>query len=218
MNKEKLIKKKQLEQALHSLIAIVLIVLLLLGLQSCSSERKALKPYVKVATDTDTSYTSKKRELISRVCAVNFPIEIKTIVKDSIVNKVVKVQDKTEINRLKNLLAKGCPTINIDSIYEALPLDTLIVERWRIKETTVTDSNKLFRINSVLDITRNDLNKANAAILIEQSKTNIAESAAAENKALLSQWKIRFFVLLFLCISFVGLKVLAKYRTLPFKI
>lgn len=218
MNKENKLKRIELHNSLYIFAIITAIVFIVVLLQSCSSERKALKPYKAVNSDVDTSFQAKKKELISRVCAANFPIEVKTIIKDSIYTKLVKVQDKTEINRLKYLLAQKCKEVNIDSIYNALPLDTIYIYNTKTKQVTIKDTIANYQLSKQISILQNDLNKTNAAILIEQSKVNIANDKVDRFKALRNYWRVRFFVLLICVITFVGLKILDKYRTLPFKL
>ena len=152
------------------LTAIIVIVVV-----SCNAEKKALKPYKAVNSDVDTSYKKKKIDLISRVCAVNFPIEIKTIVKDSITTKIVRVQDNNVINRLKAQLAKGCPTINIDSIYNELPFDTIYIDHYHTKTVTQKDTISLYnmgvensrliyynqQLKNVIDDNNKDIEKLN---------------------------------------------------------
>ena len=102
------ITKSPPNKQLIYLAILIALLIFMIGLQSCNSEKKALKPYKEVNSDVDTSYKAKKIELISRVCAVNFPIEIKTIVKDSITTKIVRIQDNNLVNKLKAEHAKKC--------------------------------------------------------------------------------------------------------------
>jgi len=218
MSNSKQQKRLELHKNLVVMLILDFVIFLSILFSSCNAEKKALKPYKQVNSDVDTSYIQKKRELISRVCAANFPIEIKTIIKDSITTKVVKVKDNNEINRLKTLLAKGCPTINIDSIYNALPLDTIYVERLKVTHSVVKDTITNYQLSKQIGVLQNDLNKANAAILIEQSMVTIANEYIAKFKALRDFWRVRFWILLICVVTFVGIKIVAKYRTLPFKI
>lgn len=179
------------------LIAIIVIVVF-----SCNAEKKALKPYKAVNSDVDTSYKAKKIDLISRVCAVNFPIEIKTIVKDSIFTKIVRVQDNNVINKLKSQLAKGCPTINIDSIYNELPFDTIYIDHYHTKTVTQKDTLSLYnmgvensrliyynqQLKNVIDDNNKDIEKLN------------------DNLKLANKWRIICFILMALIICYFGLK------------
>lgn len=170
---------------------------------SCNAEKKVLKPYKAVNSDVDTSFKEKKKELISRVCAVNFPIQEKTIIKDSIRTKLVKVQDNTLINKLKAQLAKGCPTINIDSIYNELPTDTLYVEKWRIKEVTQKDTQTLYNMAKTNDELHSKVNT------LEADKTSlnkhIEDITSDLNKA--NKWKLYFFLLLFAGVAYKVAKI-----------
>lgn len=179
------------------LIAIIVIVVV-----SCNAEKKALNPYKEVNSDVDTSYKAKKIDLISRVCAVNFPIEIKTIVKDSITTKIVRVQDNNVINRLKSELAKGCPTINIDSIYNELPFDTIYIDHYHTKTVTQKDTLSLYnmgvensrlfyynqQLKNVIDDNNKDIEKLN------------------ENLKSADKWRIRCFILMALIVCYFGIK------------
>lgn len=179
------------------LTAIIVIVVV-----SCNAEKKALKPYKAVNSDVDTSYKKKKIDLISRVCAVNFPIEIKTIVKDSITTKIVRVQDNNVINRLKAQLAKGCPTINIDSIYNELPFDTIYIDHYHTKTVTQKDTISLYnmgvensrliyynqQLKNVIDDNNKDIEKLN------------------DNLKLADKWRIRCFILMALIVCYFGIK------------
>jgi len=193
------IEKQMKINIVYSAIVLVLVAIMCGALFSCNTEKKALKPYIKVATDTDTTFKAKKIELISRVCAVNFPIEVKTIIKDSIRTKIVKVQDIKLINDLKAKLAKGCPTLNIDSIYENLPLDTLYVEKWKVKETTVKDTIAIYNTVKVLD----EVKAKEIEILHQQIK-------------IANKWKLYFFLLLgFVILWRVGIMYLKTKFSLP---
>jgi len=200
------------------LIALILTLAVLIGLQSCSAEKKALKPYKAVNSDVDSSYKEKKKDLISRVCATNFPIEIKTIVKDSINTKIVRVQDMNVINKLKAQLAKGCPEINIDSIYNELPFDTIYIDHYHTKTVTQKDTLTLYnmgvensrltyynlQLKSVIDDNNNDIEKLNKDL------TN--------DKKLINKWKFNFWLLFILIICYFGFKVFNFVRgfKLPF--
>ena len=140
------ITKSPPNKQLIYLAILIALLIFMIGLQSCNSEKKALKPYKAVNSDIDTSFKAKKIELISRVCAVNFPIEIKTIVKDSITTKIVRVQDNNLVNKLKAELAKKCKDINIDSIYNLLPFDTIYINHYNTKTVTQKDTLSLYNM------------------------------------------------------------------------
>lgn len=190
------------------LVALVLLLAALIGLQSCSAEKKALKPYKAVNSDVDTSYKAKKIELISRVCAVNFPIEIKTIVKDSITTKIVRIQDNNLVNKLKAELAKKCKDINIDSIYNELPFDTIYIDHYHTKTITQKDTLSLYnmgvensrlvyynqQLKNVIDDNNKDIEKLN------------------KNLKLADKWRIRCFILMALIICYFGIKTVNFVR------
>lgn len=183
------------------LVALVLLLAALIGLQSCSSEKKALKPYKAVNSDVDTSYKEKKKELIARVCAVNFPIEIKTVVKDSIRTKVVRVQDNNLVNKLKAELAKKCKDINIDSIYNILPFDTIYVEHYNTKTVTQKDTftlREMAKSNDELHSKVNTLNAENVSLNkhIEDATKKLNEVEKTKDK-----WRWRCILA---CMAFVA--------------
>jgi len=200
------------------LIALILTLATIIGLQSCNAEKKALKPYKAVNSDVDSSYKEKKKDLISRVCATNFPIEIKTIVKDSITTKIVRVQDINVINKLKAQLLKGCPEINIDSIYNELPFDTIYIDHYHTKIVTQKDTLSLYnmgiensrltyfnvQLKSVIDDNNKEIEKLNKDLTI--------------NKKLINKWKFNFWLLFIIIFCYFGFKVFNFVRgfKLPF--
>lgn len=191
------------------LVALVLLLAALIGLQSCSSEKKALKPYKAVNSDVDSSYKDKKKELIARVCAVNFPIEIKTVVKDSIRTKVVRVQDNNLVNKLKAELAKKCKDINIDSIYNILPFDTIYIDHYHTKTVTQKDTLSLYNMgveNSRLTYYNLQL-KSN----IEDNNKDIEK--LNKDLKLSDKWRIRFFILMAIIICYFGIKTFNFVRS-----
>lgn len=168
-------------------------------LTSCNAEKKALKPYKAVNSDVDTNYHEKKKELISRVCAVNFPIQEKTIVKDSITTKIVRVQDNNLINKLKAQLAKGCPTVNIDSLYNEFPMDTIYVDRFHTKTITQKDTIELY----IMGVANTRLTYSNLQLNahIEKLTKDINEANSLSDK-----WRLRFWLLFSLIVLYFGLK------------
>ena len=203
------IQKKPPTKQLLYLVALVLLLAALIGLQSCNAEKKALKPYKAVNSDVDSSYKEKKKELIARVCAVNFPIEIKTVVKDSITTKIVRVQDNNLVNKLKSELAKKCKDINIDSIYNELPFDTIYIDHYHTKTVTQKDTISLYnmgvensrlvyynqQLKNVIDDNNKDIEKLN------------------KNLKLADKWRIRCFILMALIICYFGIKTFNFVRS-----
>lgn len=195
------ITKSPPNKQLIYLAILIALLIFMIGLQSCSSERKALKPYKAVNSDIDTSFKKKKIELISRVCAVNFPIEIKTIVKDSITTKIVRVQDNNLVNKLKAELAKKCKDINIDSLYNAMPFDTIYIEHYNTKTVIQKDTtgNYFRQLNEdALRTTNNTLNAENTSLNkhIEDITKDLNEAKKQSNK-----WKWRFIIA---CMAFIS--------------
>jgi hypothetical protein len=191
------------------LVALVLLLAALIGLQSCNSEKKALKPYKEVNSDVDTSFKAKKIELISRVCAINFPMQEKTIIKDSITTKIVRIQDNNLVNKLKSELAKKCKDINIDSIYNELPFDTIYIDHYHTKTVTQKDTISLYnmgvensrlvyynqQLKNVIDDNNKDIEKLN------------------KNLKLADKWRIRCFILMALIICYFGIKMFNFVRS-----
>jgi FtsZ-binding cell division protein ZapB len=198
------------------LVALVLLLAALIGLQSCNSEKKALKPYKEVNSDVDTSFKAKKIELISRVCAINFPMQEKTIVKDSITTKIVRIQDNNLVNKLKAELAKKCKDINIDSIYNLLPFDTIYIDHYHTKTITQKDTitlKQMAKSNDELHSKVNTLNAENTSLNkhIEDLTKDVNQSHKNSNK-----WKLYFFLLLGAGIVYKVAKIyLSKSFTLP---
>jgi len=200
------------------LAVLIALLISVISLQSCNAEKKALKPYKAVNSDVDSSYKEKKKDLISRVCATNFPIEIKTIVKDSINTRIVRVQDMNVINKLKAQLAKGCPEINIDSIYNELPFDTIYIDHYHTKTVTQKDTLSLYnmgvensrltyynlQLKSVIDDNNKEIEKLNKDL--------------TSDKKLINKWKFNFWLLFIIIICYFGFKVFNFVRgfKLPF--
>lgn len=194
------ITKSPPNKQLIYLAILIALLIFMIGLQSCSSERKALKPYKAINSDVDTSFKAKKIELISRVCAVNFPIEIKTIVNDSITTKIVRVQDNNLVNKLKAELAKKCKDINIDSIYNLLPFDTIYINHYNTKTVTQKDTLSLYNMgveNSRLVYYNQQLKN-----VIDDNNKDIEK-----NLKLADKWRIRCFIIMAIIICYFGIKV-----------
>ena len=203
-----IVKNPPNKQLLY-LVALVLLLAALIGLQSCNAEKKALKPYKAVNSDVDSSYKEKKKELIARVCAINFPIQEKTIIKDSITTKIVRIQDNSLVNKLKAELAKKCKDINIDSIYNELPFDTIYIDHYHTKTVTQKDTLSLYnmgvensrlvyynqQLKNVIDDNNKDIEKLN------------------KNLKLADKWRIRCFILMALIICYFGIKTFNFVRS-----
>jgi hypothetical protein len=195
---------------------IIILALFLVALSmcvGCNAEKKALKPYKAVNSDVDTSFKDKKKELIARVCAVNFPIETKTIVIDSTKTKVVKVTDNAAINRLKQLL-KDCASkpINIDSIYNSLPLDTVYVDKYHTTTITKKDTVNNWRTANEIQALQNEKMLLNATL---NAKIDDYNKEVTTNKGLQKErnkWRLYFFLLLFSGIAYKVAKTYFKIK------
>jgi len=191
------------------LAILIAMLIFAIGLQSCSSERKALKPYKAVNSDVDTSFKSKKKELVARVCAINFPIQEKTIIKDSITTKIVRVQDMNVINKLKAQLAKGCPEINIDSIYNELPFDTIYIDHYHTK--TITQKDTLSLYNMGVENSRLTYYNLQLKSVIDDNNKEIEK--LNKNLKLADKWRIRCCILMALIICYFGIKMFNFVRS-----
>ena len=203
-----IVKNPPNKQLLY-LVALVLLLAALIGLQSCNAEKKALKPYKAVNSDVDSSYKEKKKELIARVCAINFPIQEKTIIKDSIRTKIVRVQDNNLVNKLKAELAKKCKDINIDSIYNELPFDTIYIDHYHTKTVTQKDTLSLYNMgveNSRLVYYNQQLKN-----VIYDNNKDIEK--LNKNLKLADKWRIRCFILMALIICYFGIKTFNFVRS-----
>lgn len=212
--------------------AAFIIGLLILGLfSSCNAEKKALAPYKAVVADIDTFYQSKKLDLGAKYCNDKFPVKPITIVKDSIVKRTVRVQDNAKVNELKNLLANCLgKKVNIDSIYNTLPFDTIFVDKWHIKESIVKDTVELYRKNEQLA----EANKSifNLQYNLEKCYDDLTERSNQLDEVLLNENKLGYSAKLFfgnlwdmikwwllaLLLGYFGLKLLQRKYTLPFKL
>jgi hypothetical protein len=122
------------------------------------------------------------------------------------------VQDNALVNRLKAQLAKGCPTLDLDSfLFENMITDTIYIDRYKVKEIIKKDT-----INNYFKALDNEQIKAeNVGLKILQKNTSDKLIEATHNS---NKWRYRFFVLVGLIIVFFTLKILTKYYTLPIKI
>jgi uncharacterized lipoprotein YmbA len=199
---------QQFYNSIYMFIVLCLFIIAL-SLCSCNTEKKALKPYKLVNSDVDSSFKDKKKELIARVCAVNFPIETKTIVIDSTKTKVIKVTDNAAINRLKQLL-KDCANkpINIDSIYNSLPLDTVYVDKYHTTTITKKDTINNWRTANEIQALQNGKMLLNATL---NAKIDDYNKEVTTNKGLQKErnkWRLYFFLLL---LSGIAYKVAKTY-------
>lgn len=194
-----------MKNIIPSLIAIA-ILLLLFG---CNAEKKALKPYKAVNSDVSNDFKEKKKELIARVCAVNFPTEIKTIVKDSITTRVVKVQDNNQINRLKKLLKDCQSDINIDSL---VLVDTIFINKYHTNTITLKDTIGSYYRQLNEDALRDTTNKykaENTSLKTQLDDTNKKLVIASNNS---DKWKIRCILALVALVLSYGVYGYFKLR------
>lgn len=71
------IQKNPPNKQLIYLAVLIVILAAIIGLQSCNSERKALKPYKSVLSDIDTNFASKKKDLLAAIVDSKMPNKAK---------------------------------------------------------------------------------------------------------------------------------------------
>lgn len=198
------------------LVVAILLIILIGGLSGCRPSKVPNRIYKKLATDAVPLDNEYKKNVMAQKCNVLFPIVPITIIKDSIRTKVLKVQDNNLVNKLKARLAKGCPTLNIDSIYNELPADTIYIDHYHNSTTTVKDTtgNYFKQLNE--DALRDTTNKYKAENVslnkhIENITKDLNDTKKEKNK-----WKLYFFLLLSVGIVYKVAKIyLSKSFTLP---
>jgi hypothetical protein len=155
------------------ILALAVFILMLSVLESCNSaarlERKELEPYKKINSDVSGLFNDKKLELGANYCNDHFPIQVKEIVRDSVVKVLVSdTNSLKELRKLKDLLKKGCPTLNIDSLLiQNMIIDTVYLERYHTKTVTEKDTIGNYRVAKELYDTKQ-------ALLINQSNLTTA--------------------------------------------
>lgn len=198
---------------------VLFVILIIFSISAgCNAERKLLRPYKAVNSDVDTSYKAKKKELIARVCATAFPIEIKTITKDSIVNRIVKVQDNNLISKLKKLLQDcNTKTIDVDSILNNYAIvDTIYIDHYHNTTSTIKDTIGNWRKANEIELLHNEniLLNANLDAIKDDLKESEAHSKALQKER--NKWRLYFFGLLIIGIGYKVAKTYLKSKfTLP---
>jgi hypothetical protein len=227
MNKIQNIKKAAKYNISYNFIVFILFSIILC-LNSCKTKGVALRHYKKVASETQFPLTTEKKNLLATTCGREFPINEKIVTKDSVVVRQIKVFDNAITQKLRKeieALKKANPKINIDSLYQSFYDSALNnvpncneVTNYKVVEKTVKDTiGNYFRelekkkISQDLDEAINLLNVAkNTIINIEDEKKKIEHDKDV--------WRKRFFILLAISLLYIGIKMLAKKYTLPFKI
>ena len=171
--------------AFAKLVSIcILTIIFICVLFSCNPQRKINNAYNRVAANIPA--TLKNKSQLGGWVAFHFPIEEKTIIKDTV------VYDFIESWRYDTV------TIAKDSIiYKYISkTDTLIIEKNKFKTTTVKDTvgnfAKQLYYNDLID--SNNALKANAAILNAKLLNSIADEIKATRKA--HNWFWLFIILL----------------------
>jgi FtsZ-binding cell division protein ZapB len=120
------------------------------------------------------------------------------------------------VNKLKAQLAKGCPTLNIDSLYNEFPLDTIYIDHYHTKTVTQKDTtgNYFRQLNE--DALRSDNNTLNAENVSLNKHIEDITKDLNEVKKTKDKWKLYFFLLLTSGIAYKVAKIyLSKSFTLP---
>lgn len=213
-------------------LALATFLLILFTLSGCSAEKMALKPYKKVAADSDLPRSQAKRNILAGILAAEFPILEITKEKDSVVT-LHKKDSLAIANQIRSIKAlndriaalniskpKGCPPcpyIDVDSILNDCPTDTIYVDRWHSKETTKHDT-----ISNWLKANELEAYKLTAAQLQFNltNKTNEFNDLKAYTKTWSylgnEAWDKLKWWLLGLVILYVGYRILKSKFTLPF--
>lgn len=202
-------------QIVFGLMALALI---LIAFNSCNSEKKALKPYKQVASDIDTNYQDKKMQLIAKVCNDKFPIEVKTIIHDSVTTKYVKVEDNAAIANLKALLANCGSKIDLDSfLNENMLIDTLYIDHYHNSETTKRDTIYNWRKANELEAYKQTAYQLQFNLTNKTSEFNDLKAYTKTWSYLGNEaWDKLKWWLLGLIILYVGYRILKSKFTLPF--
>lgn len=190
---------------LRYLVALIITLAAVIGLQSCKSTKVPNRIYKKLATDAVPLDNEYKKNIMAQKCNILFPIVPITIIKDSITTKIVRIQDNSLVNKLKTELAKKCKEINIDSIYNILPFDTIYIEHYNTKTVTQKDTtgNYFRQLNEdALRNANNTLNAENVSLNkhIEDITKDLSDAKKETNK-----WKLRCILACMALVSSWGL-------------
>lgn len=180
------------------------IFILIAILMACSAEKKALKPYNKVLTDRDTSFGKLKIQAVSDICDKYFPIEIKTITKDSIIETTV--------------YATKFDTLIVGDTFYLTKIDTLVKEKFTTKEIIKKDTVENFRLKQVIDQLNNNLFDCDTAYKYCKASELKALNEIKELKAksknisylLVCIWDLTKWWLILIVGLFFGFKLITK--------
>jgi hypothetical protein len=111
---------------------IVVVSLLLIVLVSCSklskiqkAEAKALKPYIEVLADTDTSFGKKKKELTGRKCQNDFPA-VDKIVKTIEYLPSVPIEDTSKYKYIRDAAVNSVLNSLKDTTFTLTQMDSAV--------------------------------------------------------------------------------------------
>lgn len=180
------------------------IFILISMLMACSAEKKALKPYNKVLTDKDTSFGKLKLQAVSDICDKYFPIEVKTITKDSIIETTV--------------YATKFDTLIVGDTFYITKIDTLIKEKFTTKEITQKDTVENYRLKQIISQLNNNLFdldttykycKASEIKALNEVK-ELKEKSKNISYLLGCIWDLTKWWLILILGSFLGFKLITK--------
>ena len=156
MNKEKLLKRAELHNSLYIFAIIVAIVFFVVLLQSCNTEKKALKPYKQVLADVDTFYKEKKDILIDAIVDAKRPNKAKSESETKYLpGKPIYVKDTAGLLKLANFYERKYKG---KQCFTGFELDSMINDAINeIEPTTIYVTDTLFKSKkeTILDTTGN---------------------------------------------------------------
>jgi hypothetical protein len=207
-------------------LALAAFGLMVLALNGCSP----LRHYKEVASDSDLPRSQDKRNILAGVLAAEFPIQELVKEKDSlaITHKKDSVALLKHQQAIKNLNAAiislnktkpkncpPCPLLNVDSLLiNNMIVDTVYVDRWHSKIVQTKDTIGNFNKQNEFNSLGKQLQDSTFQLLILREKKAALIASNSELKSDKHYWKIRFFILLFAVIGYVGLRIYFKFKPL----
>lgn len=186
-----------MKMKLHKIRLLFIAVIII----SCNAERKAMKPYNKVLLDPLNEFKDLKKQALADICAKHFPIEVETIIKDSIVEKVVTSTQYDTIRLANNIYLKRVDTIYIDrwKTKEIIKKDT--VENYKLKKEISQLNNNLFDLETAYKITKNNEQK-----LLAENK-QLKDNTKNLNYLLGCIWDLTKWWVIIIVALFLGFKL-----------
>lgn len=216
--------KRAYEIICYIIVVVIGVLLICSILAGCSS----LKPYKKVANDTQRN--EAKRNLLAPVCATEFPVKKSTdsvvvIEYQTIVDTTKESYLKATIKQLLKQLQQRpeCPQINEDSLFDAVkssikPDVVTKTVTTKIKET-VLDSAAMKVAQIKYDELAIAFQKSEANFYKANTRVKQLEDGTKSNIQL-GKWflKHNWWWLLILIGLFIGYQLLKSKISLPFKL